>query len=845
MTIMKLLLAGASLLPMFAMANIAHAAAATAGPPVVSEVIVTGTRQTGVKAADSAAPISVVGADALKRVAQPDLITSLEENLPSFNSEGYGQDTAALVLTADLRGLNPNDTLVLVNGKRRHTTSNLHIDPGPYQGAASADLGLIPIAAIDHVEVLQDGASAQYGTDAIAGVINIILKHANSGGSVSGTIGEYYEGDGQTGAWSINKGLDLGGRGFLDLTAEERYHGFSQRGGCDRRIQNPDCTLKATDNPVDAAGAQMQSRYPRVNPIYGDTKSNIYNGMYNLGYNLTDNIQFYSFGSYSHRNAEAFENYRLPTKVQRTVNGVTVYPFPKGFNPKEAVKETDYSVTGGFKGDAGGWNWDLSTTYGRDKNDIYTLDSANKSLFADTGFTPTNFYDGAFTARQWTNTLDIDRAFDVGMASPLNVAFGGEIRKEWFAITAGDAGSIFAEGGQSYPGFQPTDQGEHSRTNYSAYVDFAGELIRNLKVDVAGRYEHYSDFGNATSGKLTARYDFSPAFAIRGTVSTGFRAPTLAEEFYSATNVAPQFAQVNLPPNSAAAALAGFSPLRPEKSDNYSVGFVAHPMDRMQLAVDFFEIDIRDRVVNTGQLLGSTCSVITNGACPAADYTVISQGVLNAIAAHGNIIDSGVSYIGIAVFTNGANTRTRGVEATLSYASDFGEMGHIDWSAGFSYIDNKITKLAPLPAIVANAAAGQNTLIDPTSLSYLTTTAPKWKAVLGANWSSGRFSLYVRENIYGAGDEIAAPNGSGTGPNARDLHIPVTGITNLNLGYQLFQSLRLEAGADNLFDHRPPVVPTLPNGQLADGNNVYGEPIQWSPWGIDGGYYYLRATYSF
>src|SRR5579871_3416748 len=230
---MKTLMAGASLLPVLMMAGVAQAADATAdatatsSASAVSEVIVTGTRQTGVKAADSAAPVEVVGSDALKQVAQPDLITSLEQNLPSFNSEGYGQDTAALVLTADLRGLNPNDTLVLVNGKRRHTTSNLHVDPGPYQGAASADLGLIPIGAIDHVEVLEDGAAAQYGSDAIAGVINIILKNSNSGGTVSGTLGQYYAGDGKTGAWSINKGLDLGGKGFVNVTIEERYHGFS------------------------------------------------------------------------------------------------------------------------------------------------------------------------------------------------------------------------------------------------------------------------------------------------------------------------------------------------------------------------------------------------------------------------------------------------------------------------------------------------------------------------------------------------------------------------------------------------------------------------------------------
>ncbi len=606
---MKTLLAGASLLPMLILAGAVHAADAnTAGASVaVGEVIVTGTRQTGVKAADSAAPIVMVGADALKRVAQPDLITSLEQNLPSFNSEGYGQDTAALVLTADLRGLNPNDTLVLVNGKRRHPTSNLHVDPGPFQGAASADLGLIPIGAIDHIEVLEDGAAAQYGTDAIAGVINIILKKGTAG-SLSVTAGQYYEGDGQTGAWSLNKGFDLGGRGFINLTAEERYHGFSQRGSCDSRVSDvpPGCALR-TDIPAeDIAGVPLTPGYPFENRIYGDTKSNIYNGMYNAGYDLGGGVELYSFGTFSHRIASAFENYRKPDKVTRIdASGNLVVPFPIGFSPREETREDDFSITGGLKGEAAGWNWDLSTTYGRDKNDIFTINSANASLFADTGFTPTNFHDGSFTGWQWTNNLDIDRAFDVGMATPLNVAFGGEIRKDSFGITAGDPESIYNEGSQSYPGFQPTDAGTHSRTNYAAYVDFAGDPINNLKIDLAGRFEHYTDFGDATSGKLTARYDFSPAFAIRGTVSTGFRAPTLAEEYYSATNVAPTFAVVNLPPNSAAAAAAGFSPLKPEKSDNYSVGFVAHPMDRMQFTADAYEIDIRDRIINTGTLVGA------------------------------------------------------------------------------------------------------------------------------------------------------------------------------------------------------------------------------------------------
>jgi iron complex outermembrane receptor protein len=833
---MKTLLAGASLLPMLILTGAAHAADANAaGASVaVGEVIVTGTRQTGVKAADSAAPIVMVGADALKRVAQPDLITSLEQNLPSFNSEGYGQDTAALVLTADLRGLNPNDTLVLVDGKRRHPTSNLHVDPGPFQGAASADLGLIPIGAIDHIEVLEDGAAAQYGTDAIAGVINIILKKGTAG-SLSVTAGQYYEGDGKTGAWSLNKGFDLGGRGFINLTAEERYHGFSQRGSCDSRVSNvpPACDLKAGLPSEDTTGVPLTPGYPFENRIYGDTQSTIYNGLYNAGYDLGGGVELYSFGTYSHRIASAYENYRKPDRVTRMVGNTLVVPFPIGFSPREETREDDFSVTGGLKGEAAGWNWDLSTSYGRDKNDIFTINSANASLFADTGFTPTNFHDGSFTGWQWTNNLDIDRAFDVGMATPLNVAFGGEIRKDSFGITSGDAGSIYKEGSQSYPGFQPTDAATHSRTNYAAYIDFAADPIANLKIDLAGRFEHYTDFGDATSGKLTARYDFTPAIAIRGTVSTGFRAPTLAEEFYSATNVAPTFAVVNLPPNSAAAAAAGFGPLKPEKSDNYSVGFVTHPMDRMQFTVDAYEIDIRDRIINTGTLVGQSGN------------SIVSQGVLDAIAAHGNVLDPSVTFVGIAVFTNGANTRTRGVEATLTYASDFGDLGHVDWSASFNYNETTLTKLAPLPAIVASPAFGQTSLVSPTSLSYLTTAEPKEKLILGAYWTLGRVSVNVRETIYGPTSVIFAPNGAGIGPNATNVRIGTTGITDLSLGYDLFHNLKLEAGANNLFDHRPPVIPFLPGVGLADGNNVYDEPAQFSPFGIDGGYYYVRATYAF
>ncbi|MDB5495368.1 MAG: TonB-dependent receptor [Phenylobacterium sp.] len=832
---MKHLYMGASLVVLSAVMSAGTAAAAAATTAEVSEVIVTGTRVSGVKAEDSAAPVEVVGAAALKRVGQPDLIQALSQTLPSFNAEGYAADTAALTLSAALRGLNPNDTLVLVNGKRRHPTANLHVDPSSFQGAATADLSFIPVGSIDHVEVLTDGAAAQYGSDAIAGVVNIILKSANSGGSASATGGQYFEGDGKTAAWSLNNGFALGDKGFINATIEQRYHGFSRQGGADRRVFDLNGALRAGISPIDRAGLPGAVGSPNVNNIYGDTQSNTYDGFYNAGYDLGDGVQAYSFGSYGHRKASAFENYRLPSRVTRTVGGVTTVPFPNGFSPREQIVEDDYAVTGGIKGAVAGWDWDLSTTFGRDKDDISTINSANASLFADTGQTPRNFFDGTFISSEWTTTLDVDKTFDVGMASPLNVALGAETRENKFTINQGDPLSIYKEGGQSYPGFQSTDAGTHKRTNYAGYVDLALSPIANLKLDLAGRFEHYSDFGSNTVGKLTVRYDFSPAFALRGTISNGFRAPTLAEEYYSATNVAPTFAVVQLPANSAAAHLAGFPNLKPEKSTNYSVGFVAHPAEGLQITLDAYQISIRDRIVATGTLLG-----LNNGV-------VVSPGVLAAIAAHGNVLDPQVTYVGISVFTNGANTKTQGVELTANYASDFGDMGHVDWTVGVNYNKTALTKVNALPAAVTSVAIGQTALLGPNAMDTLTTAVPREKVVLGAFWTLGKWSANLRETVFGESSERYSLDGTGNG--GVTTKIPVTSITDLEVDYALFENLKLAVGANNLFDHKPPSMPNVPNGaggvRPADGNNVYGEPLQFSPFGINGGYYYGRLSFTF
>jgi iron complex outermembrane receptor protein len=800
----------------------------------VAEVIVTGTRVAGLKAADSAAPVQVVGADTFKRVGQPDLIQGLAQTIPSFTAEAVGGDTGNLTLSARLRGLSPNNTLVLVDGKRRHPTANLHVLGGPYQGAATADLGLIPVDAIDHVEVLQDGAAAQYGTDAIAGVVNIILKKSASGGTATVTSGQYFKGDGETGAVSLNVGLPLGSEGYLNITGEGRFHGFSQRGGADARISNVDGTPLAS---TPAAWTSIAG-YPRLNHIVGDAQSTVGTVFYNAGYKLTDTVEAYSFGSYGYRRAEAYENYRLPNRViaspvlgvagTDTTPGKLVFA-PKGFNPKEALRENDYAFTGGLRGTLAEWNWDLATTYGRDKDDILTRNSANAALFIDTHFTPTDFHDGSFISTQWTTNADVSRTFDMGMARPTTLAFGGEYRRETYEITPGDAASIYKEGAQSYPGFQPADAGEHKRTNYAAYVDVALAPVEGLTLDAAARYEHFSDFGSTTVGKLTGRYDFNPLFAVRGTVANGFRAPTLPEEFYSATNVAPTFAVVQLPPNSPSAHAMGFQDLKPEKSTNFSIGFVAHPVEGLSITLDAYQIEIRDRIVGSGLLLG------------LVGTTVVSQPVLNAIALHGNILDPQVSFVGASVFANGVNTRTQGVELTANYVTDLAEVGRIDWSLAGNYNKTKVTKQKLVPPQLAKLGS----LLGPTALSDIETASPRLKVTAGALWSIDKFTLNVRETLYGKSSEVVSPDGTGNPPNFTK-EIGTTFITDLDVAYQLTKSIRVAAGANNLFNKQPPrVLQFPPNGGLSDGSNVYDSPITFSPFGINGGYYYAKVVFTF
>ena len=619
-------------------------------------VIVTGTRVVGMTAADSAAPITVLGTDALVHgTGSTDLRQQLAQSVPSFTAEQFEGDTANLSLSAALRGLSPNDTLVLVNGHRRHYSADLHVNGGGFaSGSSAADLSLIPSAAIDHVEVLLDGAAAQYGTDAVAGVVNIILKSKSSGGVFSTTTGDYYDhggsslgigNDGQKYDFSANLGLPLFDKGFVNITLEKQYQNFTQYGGSDSRYINAQGqpVAQTTVTGVGANGIAtllngnsipntflpFVAGYPRSNSAYANAEYELTQAELNAGYDINDNFSLYSFGTISHKDGKFYDFDRLPNQVIATAgsdqpcsaanldgyntavtsNGITpacaigvgggvaslgtnglnsvgqiissgqagnlfsstlvnvktgaLLPAatgepvlgtatelvfaPGGFQVAQGVREDDYSYNVGSKFNVLGWAVDADVGYGKDIDLIYTLNSANRSLFIDTHTTPTNFYDGSFTASQFTGTIDATHQYAVGLASPLTVAIGAEAREDTYFIGAGDAASYYKEGAQAFPGFPPTGALRSSRKNYAGYIDLAVAPIEALQIDVAGRAEHYTDFGDTQIGKITARYDFSPQWAIRGTISTGFRAPTLGEEFYTAVNVSPTSATVPAP----------------------------------------------------------------------------------------------------------------------------------------------------------------------------------------------------------------------------------------------------------------------------------------------------------
>lgn len=852
---------------------------AAATPEETGEIIVTGTRAVGTQAAESAAPIQLIGAEALSKVGQPNLNQALTQLVPSFQAQTQGTDMASFSLSARLRGLSPNHALVLVNGKRRHGNSILQVINGAFGGSAAPSIDLIPPDIVQRIEVLQDGAAAQYGSDAIAGVINIILKNDSQGATIRANAGQYYDSEGATYSISGNIGLPLGDDGYFDLSLFHRRNDVTTIGDGQISVKNYNGT---TVTNVSAAFKPLLDACNAINCTAningGQPASKLTLAFFNAGYDFGD-VEFYTFGDVSYRHGDALQGYRHPTRLCRTAAGAATTTDPTmcfsttaktGMIPHIEVKQDEFSLTGGLRGEIGGWNWDLASSYAEDRAQVFTTHSVNASLFVNTGQSPDYFYDGSFQFRQYVGTLDLRKEFNVGFQDPLTFAVGAEYRNEKYIIGAGDAMSRYVEGGQSFPGYALSDAGKLSRNAKAVYADVSAKPLPEWLVDIAGRYEHYSDFGDTTIGKITTRYDFSPAFAIRATASTGFRAPSLQESGYSATNVGPTSATLQLAPSSPGSASAGFGALGPEKSINLSAGIVLRPIPRLTVTLDGYWIKIKDRIVSSGSITGQRFVNLTSP--PTQVLTPIINGltpyqlVQNAIAASGKQLDPTVLARGdlaIQTFTNGIDTRTMGLELAARYPVTV-SFGKFDFSVGANYNLTKVLKNK------------LGTLFSPTAEQTIEKASPAFKSNFSALFTSGAFSANVRVNYYSKVNSFVQPNSAcanatascpgitalappillANGQRYYNAEVSPTAIVDLELGYDITKFANIAVGANNLFNKMPEIPPLVANYDASkwpttgvspyiNGSGTINAPYTFGSYGSNGGYYYARLTLKF
>ena len=778
------------------------------------DIIVTGTRQTGRTKADSTAPVDVISAVELQRTGQQNVFDALNTLLPSFDLPPVGFDTAGLVRSARLRGLSPDDTLVLIDGKRRHVSANINADIGPSGGSDPVDLDMIPISLIDHIEVLRDGAAAQYGSDAIAGVINIILKHADHGGAAYAQEGATYVQDGFTNNLGANTGFALGDKGYFDVAGDYRYHDHTNRDGV---------FPTTAQTGSDLATPFTVPNRNNISQIEGDPRYNLANLGYNMAYTFIPEVTFYSFATYGYRHSEAFENYRdpntsgtySPTAITPTTpfgNLTAAGQYPFGFEPLEAINEDDYAGTIGLKGDLfDDWHYDLSETYGGDVANISTIASINTDYLHAFGYSPTHFHAGEYNDSESTTNLDISKPVDVPfLAAPLSIAFGGEFRHDSYQLNAGDGPSRYGGGSQAYPGFTQIDAGYYHRTNESGYIDVATTLIPHWQVDLAGRFEHYSDFGDTETGKFTTRYDFASWLGIRGTISNGFRAPTLAQEGFAAVNVGPTTAGGQFPVNSLAARALGSTPLKPERSQNYEAGIISTPIEHMHIAFDLYQIDIRDQIVDSG-LIGGPNAFTAFSLAGALAPTCTPASGCNLYAQY---------------YTNGVNTKTRGADVTIDYISDFGSYGRVNWLAAANFNDVELTRIE------------KSAQFTPDVLSEITTDTPKNKIILQGQYLVGPWSALARVTRYGQVVSELADGSTGSAPFTSNRNRPAW-IGDLEFGYKVTDNIQLVLGANNFTDKYAAHTTAL--------SRYHGavEYIPSSPYGIDGGFYYGRVNFTF
>ncbi|MDO8072808.1 TonB-dependent receptor [Janthinobacterium sp. SUN176] len=784
----------ASLIACFSLPMQAQAQQELPAEGELQSVVVTGTFAKNRRTIDSESPIDILTSRDLQSTGSAELATVLARLLPSMNfPRPTGADGSDAVRPAQLRGLSPDQTLVLVNGKRRYTSAVVNVNGTLGRGSAPVDLNAIPLAAIDHVEVLRDGAAAQYGSDAIAGVINIILKKGAAGGDVEVGYGQTQERDGKQKSIKGSAGFALGDDGWVRVSAEVADRGPTNRAG--RDFSNP-----------------LEPRYGKVNLRYGDAESKPATVFINSEYHLGDNLDWYAFGGYGQRDTSAGATWRAGLVKDKNGQYVTRSSiFPEGFLPIQNSTLTDQSLVTGLRGEAAGWRWDASLNYGSNK---FKLDLDNTVNFDLAAASPTHFYVGSLKNEQTVLNLDAAREFPVAyFTGPLTVAVGAEARHEKYTIGAGEQASYTGTGSQGFAGFRPENAGSHSRHNESIYVNLEAEATKKLSGGVALRHERYSDFGSTTSAKGSARYAFTDALSLRGTVSSGFRAPSLAQQYYTITTT--NFQVINgtntaietgtFAVNTPQARALGAQDLKAEKARNYSLGLQFQPTRNFTTTIDAYRIDIDDRILFSSNL-------------------ILSTTLKNILAAQGTPVGAG------RYFTNAVDTRTEGVDIVSTYRIDLQDKDRLDLTVAYNHNKTSVQKLADNPAILT---ANDLKLIDRQTIQRATVGSPKDKFSLAADYSVGIWNAHGVVTRYGS---FIVPQNNAL----QDQHYDPQWVLDVSGSVKLGKNWRLVAGIDNVTNRYPDQVTSVGNF-----NNGGTQPYSgFAPNGFNGRYYYAKAGYS-
>jgi iron complex outermembrane receptor protein len=816
-----------SIAAMFASTAQAQDSSATEGS--TATVVVTGTRVANRSALDTAAAVDIISAETLKNTGTTEMNQALSVALPSLNfprpSLTDGTDT---IRPATLRGMAPDQTLVLVNSKRRHSSSLVNLNGSVGRGSAAVDMNTIPTAIVKNIEVLRDGAAAQYGSDAIAGVINLRLRTDRSGGEASVTYGaritEYdlwndvppaggtWTGpasrertDGQSTTVSAWKGLPLGESGHLTIAAEYKDQARTERGGYDMRQQYP----KLANGSFDP----RENTIDRFNAWYGDPEMQQTTLFANAGNDLGNGIKAYGWASYQKREARSAGYFR-PAQDARNIQAI----YPDGFLPIIAPTVDDFSMTGGVTWSLGSWDMDTSLGYGKNKMQFEIQNTLNRSIGPAS---KTEFDAGGFSYDQLVFNLTGVRTLEVaGLSSPLNIAVGTEVRREGYELFAGEPdsyryggqvlanGTPAAPGAQVFPGFRPANEIDTHRTAAGAFVDLEANITPQLLASVAVRAEHYSDFGNSLAGKLAGRYDFSKTFALRGSVQNGFRAPSPQQQNFTSTSTnfinGVPFEITTFKPTDPVAIALGAQPLDAEKSVNLSLGGVLR-FDRISLTVDAYRIKIRDRIVLSENLT--------------------QANVRNYIAAQGFVGVGGGRF-----FINGVNTTTDGVDIVMNWPVNAGAAGRFDTTLAANFNSTEVTR-TPVTAQLA-ALTPAPVLFDRANIIAIEEGQPKNKFSANVNWKLGQFGATFRATRYG---KTMTPGTTA----AFDFPLAARTIVDLEGRYALTPKLTLALGADNVFDQYPE---TLPPALNTTGNTPFSN---YSPFGRSGRFIYARANYAF